>query len=252
MCAAGSESNGLRDSCGAGCDRPAGVSLSSFLAAHGPHVAELAAPVAWIGWVIVRERRRHPVPDPGRPAPGGGTGAARPPGAACPPGGTGAADRPGGMVVGVATVLVVLATIGAACVHASIAPEHYSEGLIYGLFFTGLAAGQLTLAGIIAWKRDPRVVAVIAAGDVATLALWLLTRLVGIPGGPLSGTREAFGGRDILASALEAVTVAAALVVLHRRAPTGSRRGPHLGEGSAPAMSPPVGRGARHSRAGAG
>ena len=207
------------------------MSLGSFAAAHGAHAAEIVAPAAWIASVIVRERRRHPAPGS---SPAGPAGAARRPDplAATAPAG----DRRERRIATAATALVVLGTVGAAAVHASIAPQHYSEGLIYGLFFTGLAAGQLVMAGVIAWRRDLRVVAVLAAGNVATIALWLLTRLVGIPGGPESGTREAFASQDILASALEALTVAAALVLLRRSAanapspkPTGS--GGHIASG---------------------
>ena len=170
------------------------MSAGRFVVDHGVHAVEVGAPAAWMAWVIVRERRRHPVP-----------------------GRSSAPERPAPDLVGaLATAVVVLGCLGAASIHASIAPKHYREGLIYGLFFTGLSVGQLLLGGLIAWKRDPRVITVVAAGNAATIGLWLLTRLVAIPAGPQSGLRESFGGVDILASALEAVTVVAALILLHR------------------------------------
>ena len=177
------------------------MSVGRFVVDHGVHAVEVGVPTAWMAWVIVRERRRHPAPVQRVPGDPDGTIAARP-----------ARD----LVGGVATAMVVLGCLGAAAIHTSIAPEHFREGLIYGLFFTGLAAGQIVLAGYIAWKRDIRVIAVVAAGNATTVGLWLLTRLVGIPAGPESGLRESFGSVDILASAFEVASVAAALVLLHR------------------------------------
>lgn len=116
----------------------------------------------------------------------------------------------------------MVATAGAAAVHASIISEHFGEGVIYGLFFTGLATGQLALAGWIGWRKDLRVVAFLAAGNATTVALWLLTRLVGIPGGPESGRTEAFGALDVVASSLELAAVVAAVYLLRRAAGTGA------------------------------
>ena len=172
-----------------------------FLGEHGAHAAVIFGPVAWMAAVIVRARR--PPARPSDPV----SGAA---------GRTG--TRTGSAWPVLAWAVVVAATAGAALVHASIIGEHFGEGVIYGLFFTGLAAGQLTLAGWIAWKRDLRMVGFLAAGDAATVALWLLTRLVEIPAGPESGRTEPFGALDIFASSLELATVAAAVYLLRRAA----------------------------------
>ncbi|MBV9098681.1 MAG: hypothetical protein JO079_11555, partial [Frankiaceae bacterium] len=56
--------------------------------------------------------------------------------------------------------------------------------------------------------------ALCAAGNVAVIGLWLFTRLVAVPIGPSSGSTEAFGALDIVASVLEAVVAAGCLCAL--------------------------------------
>ncbi|MHB1533108.1 MAG: hypothetical protein ACYC1D_00550 [Acidimicrobiales bacterium] len=180
---------------------------TSFIAGHGLHLAELALPVAWIAWIIMRERRSSFAPADHYGTDRRGLVARD----------SKAGRSPRRVSATLAVWTLVVTTVGASAVHASIPPQHFAEGAIYGLFFAGLALGKLALAGVIAWNRVRRVVAALAAGNVATICLWLLTRLLGIPGGPRSGLREPFTIREILASSFEAAGVAAAAVLLRRR-----------------------------------
>jgi hypothetical protein len=91
----------------------------------------------------------------------------------------------------------------AASVHGVVCPEHFREATLYGLFFAAAALAQLGWAAAVLVRPTRRVVVLGLAGNVAVLALWLLTRTVGIPLGPEAGTVEAVGGLDLLASAAE-------------------------------------------------
>jgi hypothetical protein len=104
------------------------------------------------------------------------------------------------------------ASLGAGLVHAAVIREHWSEWAVYGVFFAVVAAGQLGW-GLAALARDrapfPRLV---AAANLAVIALWAVTRTVGLPVGPGAGVPEAVGAADLGAVGLQVVVVAAVAV----------------------------------------
>ncbi|MHB8634290.1 MAG: hypothetical protein ACYDBQ_10075 [Thermoplasmatota archaeon] len=107
-------------------------------------------------------------------------------------------------------------------VHAGVTPEHFREWWGYGLFFVFASAAQILLGLALvtdavteagfgpSWKKIRRTLWLVgAAGNVAILVLWLVTRTVGIPWlGPEAGTVEAIAPIDLLAVACEAATAA--------------------------------------------
>jgi len=114
--------------------------------------------------------------------------------------------------------IAALASVGAAAVHLRVLPEHAAESAWYGAFFAAAALGQLGVTALLVRRAvSRRFVALCAMGNVAVIALWLFTRLVAVPLGPSSGSREAFGALDIVASALEAVVAAGCLRALAPR-----------------------------------
>jgi hypothetical protein len=113
-----------------------------------------------------------------------------------------------------------LATVGAAAVHFVVMPTHFEESSLYGVFFLVTASVQVSWSLAVLARPSRPLLAAGAAGNLAVLALWLVSRTVGIPLGPGAGEVESVGGLDILATALEAVVVVASpLALSHRSLP---------------------------------
>jgi len=104
----------------------------------------------------------------------------------------------------------------AALVHLWVTPEHFEEWWGYGTFFIVAGAAQILYVPIVlVWPT--RIVLLLGIGsNLAIVALYLLTRTVGIPlFGPEAGEVEGFGFMDVCATASElgiAVALGAALL----------------------------------------
>jgi hypothetical protein len=107
--------------------------------------------------------------------------------------------------------LVVACCIGAAVVHFAYAPVHIDEDAFHGVFFLAVAWAQLTLAFALARWREARWPWLAAAGvNAAVAAVWVISRTAGVPG----SDAEPVGFPDALATGLEVVAVAGALLAL--------------------------------------
>ena len=121
-----------------------------------------------------------------------------------------------------------LASLGAGLVHSAVVREHWGFSVVHGAFFAVVALAQIGW-GIAALARDRLPGArLVIAGNLAVIALWTVSRTVGLPFGPEAGVREPVGVADLGSVALELVLVAA--VVLYR---WGMVRGPRM---SAPGL----------------
>ena len=106
----------------------------------------------------------------------------------------------------------------AAAVHAALMPEHMEEWWGYGAFF--LLAAVLQGAYAIALLRwaGPAVLAFGIVANLAIVALYLWTRMVGVPiFGPDAGEVEEWGTVDVLTALVEIALVAALVVLLWAR-----------------------------------
>lgn len=106
-------------------------------------------------------------------------------------------------------------TATAALVHVVVLPEHLEESWLYGLFFLALAVVQGGYAWGLLLAPPPLVLRVGAAGNAAAVALWAVTRSVGLPFGPFAGQVERVGALDLVAVTAELLAVLGLLVVLH-------------------------------------
>lgn len=116
----------------------------------------------------------------------------------------------------------------AGAVHGMAGPEHMAEWWAYGVFFYGAATAQVALAillltqGIEGWggwqavRRNVYTAGIV--GTLAIIALWVVTRTLGVPIGPEAGDVEAVGVLDGVSKALE-VALIAVLVRLRSLAP---------------------------------
>lgn len=98
-------------------------------------------------------------------------------------------------------------------IHGLAAPEHFSEWWGYGLFFLAATTGQLVYGllllsqGIEGWGGWPAVRGSVylagVVGNLAIMALWIVTRTVGVPAGPETGSVDAVGLLDAVSKLLE-------------------------------------------------
>jgi hypothetical protein len=113
--------------------------------------------------------------------------------------GTLAAERPKPILYAAAALSLV-----AALIHLWVAPEHFEEWWGYGAFFLVTAAAQVHYIPLL--LRWPNGVVLLGgiAGNLAIVALYLLTRTVGVPlFGPEAGEVERVGLADVCATASE-------------------------------------------------
>jgi hypothetical protein len=119
--------------------------------------------------------------------------------------------------------VVVISSLAAAGVHAAVAPPHLREGALIGAFFVLCALAQLAWAAM-AWQRPtPTVLWTGILGNLAVLALWLVSRTVGIPG--IAGGPEPVGPWDVTCALWEVVVVVGCLRMRNETAPVEPRRG---------------------------
>ncbi len=117
-------------------------------------------------------------------------------------------SRRGGLVLRCCAAMFLL---GPAAIHFAAAPEHLIEYLPFGLSFYLLGAAQVAVAcGILVRPSSPMLLG--GAGlSLLVIGVWLLSRTVGMPVGPVPGA-EAVGLPDLLSSLMEWTTAVLLLV----------------------------------------
>ena len=110
--------------------------------------------------------------------------------------------------------LAAALSIGAAALHAWVAPEHFEEWWGYGAFFafTALAQGFFAIALLrTSWRW---LIPVGIAGNLFFIALYVVARTAGIPLiGPHAGEVEPVGGVDVVSKLLELALVLALIPI---------------------------------------
>jgi MFS family permease len=122
-----------------------------------------------------------------------------------------AAERRGPTLYAAAALSLV-----AGLVHLWVAPEHFEEWWGYGAFFLVAAAAQVIYVPLLLRWPSRAVLLTGIAGNMAIVALYLLTRTTGIPlFGPEAGEVEGIGFADVCATTSElgiSVALGAALL----------------------------------------
>jgi len=109
-------------------------------------------------------------------------------------------------------------SLAAAVVHALLAPEHFEEAFEYGAFFVASAVAQGAYALLLLRQPGRTWLLLGIAGNVAIIALYLATRLIGIPTGPAAGELEPVGLIDLPSKTVEvALILLLAMMVVPRR-----------------------------------
>jgi hypothetical protein len=107
-------------------------------------------------------------------------------------------------------------SVGAAAIHFAVVGEHFDEAVIFGLFFA--VVGWLQAGWAIAMVAIPTYALTAAGlvGNAAVVAVWAVSRTAGLPIGPEAGEPEPTTFIDVLATVLELLIAAIALVALVR------------------------------------
>ena len=101
-----------------------------------------------------------------------------------------------------------LLSLAAAVIHVWVMPEHFEEWWGYGLFFLIAAIAQALYAIVILRAPTPTLLRVGIIGNLAIIALWVVTRTIGIPVfGPHAGDIEAIGIFDAASKLAELLLV---------------------------------------------
>ena len=94
-------------------------------------------------------------------------------------------------------------------------PEHFEEWWGYGLVFLIAAVAQALNAIAILRAPTPTLFRIGIIGNLAIIALWVVTRTIGIPVfGPHAGEIEAIGAIDVVSKLVEVLLVVVLAVLL--------------------------------------
>src|SRR4051794_1595541 len=112
-------------------------------------------------------------------------------------------------------LLLMVGLVATAVIHAAVVREHFSHWQAAGLSFALLTVAELTVAGVLLARRNR--IGLVAAAVVAPapLAVWLVSRTVGLPIGPAAGTSHGTRIPETMAVVLEVGTLLAALALLY-------------------------------------
>ena len=94
-----------------------------------------------------------------------------------------------------------LLVLGPACIHLAVVPEHLVQYVPYGIFFIVVGLAQAGLAAGVLVRPSPPLLLGGAAGNLAVIGVWLVSRTVGLPG--LPGMPEPIGMPDLLTTYME-------------------------------------------------
>ncbi len=104
--------------------------------------------------------------------------------------------------------------VSAALIHLSVVGPHLQESTLYAAFFVGAAIAQLGAAMVLTMSRNRLLLLGVAVGNALVIAVWALSRTVGLPIGPTPGVAEGISLPDVLASAAEAAIVMLSIALL--------------------------------------
>jgi len=109
---------------------------------------------------------------------------------------------------------VGLASAAAGAIHIGVVPAHLREYWLFGLFFVAAGAAQAGWAFLMAARPTRALNLAGLVGNAAVVALWIVSRTLGVPVGPEPGVAEPVGVLDALSSAFEVLIVIGTIALL--------------------------------------
>jgi hypothetical protein len=130
--------------------------------------------------------------------------------------GLGAADEEQSTYSPREVVLRLTAALALICglIHIGAGVDHFQEFALYTLVFSALAAAQITWAALLVWRPTPAWLTLGCVLQLGIVALWAVSRTVGVPIAPKAWTPEELGVADVVETLCEIVTVVAVASVL--------------------------------------
>ena len=118
-----------------------------------------------------------------------------------------------------ATVAIAASlSLGAAWVHLAYVAPHLRQWWAYGAFFLATGIGQALFAPLVLrWPR-PWLAIVGIAGNIAIVAMYVLSRTNGAPLGPHANVPERVGAVDLATAGAEVVLIGLLVTILRPRA----------------------------------
>jgi hypothetical protein len=96
----------------------------------------------------------------------------------------------------------------AALIHLWVTPEHFGEWWGYGSFMLAAFVAQaIYAAALLVWPRWRLLLRAGISGNLAIIGMWVVSRTVGTPLGPMGGEVEGIGALDLICTASEVVLV---------------------------------------------
>jgi hypothetical protein len=119
----------------------------------------------------------------------------------------------------VSTTVLATASILTAAIHGAVTSEHFREAFVFGVFFVAAAAAQTAWAILLVYRPSRALLLGGAIGNAIVIAVWAMSRTVGIPIGPEPWHPEAVGVIDVISKVFELVIIVVSVWLLVRRAP---------------------------------
>jgi hypothetical protein len=128
-----------------------------------------------------------------------------------------AAEPSGRLDAFTARMVAVASLLGAEVIHSAFMDTHYREWKAAGVFFLILSIAEGLLAMVLLVFPGHRWYRLAIAVSIATVALWFISRTIGLPFGPERFHREAISRGDSVATVMEGVTAAVLVPLLRWR-----------------------------------
>jgi hypothetical protein len=127
-----------------------------------------------------------------------------------------------------ARLVLAAAAVGAGVIHLAFAPEHLREYLPLGAGFVAAGLFQIGWGAALAVQESARLLLLGGLLSVGFIAVYLVTRTLGLPVGPDAFHPESVGVADVLCCALEVPVAFGALLLARRPGAMRSALGPQL------------------------
>jgi hypothetical protein len=129
-----------------------------------------------------------------------------------------APDATGAVAIAEAVRIVAGLSLAAGAIHAVAMADHLSHWWLYGVFFLVVTYGQVLWGvALLRGRVGDRGLARGAYANLAIVAVWLVSRTLGVPIGPDAGSTEPVGVMDVAATFDQLVLVAYVAAILRPR-----------------------------------
>ncbi|SQD97436.1 MULTISPECIES: hypothetical protein [unclassified Parafrankia] len=125
--------------------------------------------------------------------------------------------------IGAGRIMAAFASLGAAATHLAVAPSHFGDWQLSGMFFFATAVFQAGWALAVMRGAGGRTMAAGLLVNAGSILLWAVSRTSGLPVGPHSGMPEQIDRVDLTTVAFEAAVCVLALWCLWSRHARGFR-----------------------------